>query len=137
MNDGVLQTDASLETTAKTIRHVFDLISARLLIDKRKQLHCTSGLDIIAVNSELEGEIGKKVRRKKGGGSKTCDCHRQNTKTEIMSHIQEIFSCWNKLGARNRRRVRSVYTHTHRDTYRAQNRPAKYPRKLKSNKARH
>lgn len=116
MNDGVLQTDASLETTVKTIKHFFDLIFAPLLIDKRKQLHCTSGLDIIAVNSELEGEIGEKVRRKEGGGSKTCDCHRQKTRTEIMLHIQEIFSCWNKLGAHTRRRVRSVHTHTETPT---------------------
>lgn len=99
-----LQNDTSLEITAKNHQKCLFFL---LLIDERKQLHCkASGLYRVAVRGLKEGE-----KKKKGGGSKTCDCHRRKTKTEIMLHIQEIFSCWNKLGAHKRRRVRSEHTH--------------------------
>lgn len=113
MTDGILQNDASREITAKAIKDFFHWIFAPFLNDKRKQLHCTSGLYMVAINRRLQGEVWKKARRRKGGGSKTCVCHRQKTKTEIMLHIQEIFSCWNKLGAHKCRHVRSVHTPIH------------------------
>lgn len=105
-----LRMDACSATSS--VKEFFPFFVALLLIDKRKQQHWTSGLRMVAVNSKLRGEIWKKVR-KMGRRSKTCDCQREKTKTKIMLHIQEIFSCWNKLGAHKRRRVRSVHTLRH------------------------
>lgn len=113
MNDVILQHDKRLEITVQSHQGflLFKVLTISNWLKKTTALYIRAFIPPPSTASCRE-RFERRWEEKMEEGSKPCDCHRKETKTEML-HIQELFSCWNMLGAHQRRRVRSVHKLRH------------------------